>query len=99
MDSIKLDLDQDLAHLQAYNELINYAYISNKTPAKFCLNVFGGLDWSPEEGYAPSKRKGKNNTCTQNESGGKLRAGKCTNGAKMIEEEALAYQRSFFSHG
>ncbi|GJV81793.1 hypothetical protein Tco_1517663 [Tanacetum coccineum] len=58
-----------------------------------------GLDWSPEEGYALSKRKGKNDTCPQNESGGKLRVGKCTNRAKMIEEEALAYQRSFFSHG
>lgn len=33
--------------------------------------IWGGLDWSPEEGYCPSKRKpGKNDTeiSTQNES-------------------------------
>lgn len=67
-------LDSDLFQIQTLQNLMRMSRTWDSTMSmipKGGDTIWGGLDWSPEEGYAPSKRKqGKNDTFTQNESGG-----------------------------
>lgn len=67
-------LDSDLFQIQTLQHIMRMSRTWDSTMSmipKGGDTIWGGLDWSPEEGYSPSKRKhGKNDTesSSQNES-------------------------------
>nr|AZM65200.1 diacylglycerol acyltransferase 1 [Vitellaria paradoxa] len=83
-------LDKDLFGLQTLQRVMKMSRTWDSTMSmipKGGDTIWGGLDWSPEEGYAPSKRKQKNNCnllSSQNETGSMVCQEKAVNYGRII---------------
>lgn len=83
-------LDSDLFQIQTLQHLMRMSRTWDSTMSmipKGGDTIWGGLDWSPEEGYSPSKRKqGRNDTkvSIQNESASKVCESTQANYGRMV---------------
>lgn len=83
-------LEKDLFHIQTLEHIMRMSRTWDATMSmipKGGETIWGGLDWSPEEGYSPSKKRERNNDTQvsgQNEGGGLVCQAKHTNYGRII---------------
>lgn len=83
-------LDNDIFHLQTLQRVMKMSRTWDSTMSmipKGGDTIWGGLDWSPEEGYVPSKKKQKSNdtqSSKEDETGGQPSKAKTVNYGRII---------------
>jgi len=83
-------LDNDLFRLQTLQHVMRMSRTWDSTMSMIPKGgdiIWGGLDWSPEEGYVPSKKRQRNNVtqiAEQNETGSQVSQTKGGNYGRII---------------